>query len=354
MMNVLRSYLAGQYRFFPFDTSRPAKKNLTDNWGYSAVLNAGVGRFLLGGLVTGWHLFTFPLVVVGRRIDLAQVQVSAWMTFWEGALYVLMARALGRPTLMRLGGDTDVFYEASSPRTRKLIEKVLGWPDGLIVQSDYWRSFVAGLGRTHNVFVVNNFIDGSWLVERSEPANAVPLFLFSAGLEAKRKGLAELMDAVALLKKEDVKANLRVVAASEAISDEVSTRGLGDLVQTKGPLEHSEMLEEYCACDAFLLPTHAEGFPNAMLEAMAAALPVIGTPVGSIPELVVEGQGGYIVPVGDVEQLKRRIVDLALDSEKRRQMGRFNRKQVEEKYTGLKVLPNLEAAYKAAFGLGKA
>ena len=67
------------------------------------------------------------------------------------------------------------------------------------------------------------------------------------------------------------------------------------------------------AADAFALPSYHEGFPMAILEAMACALPVVATNVGGIPELVKDGRDGFLVRPGDVGSLANRIRTLATD-----------------------------------------
>ncbi len=371
MLNVEGSALSDRYEYVRFTTSRPEKQNVSANTGYAALLNAGVGRMLRGAAVTLWHLVKFPFRVVFGRIDLVQVQASVYMTFWESACYVALARALGRPTLMRIGGATDVFYEVSSARGRRGIERVLGWPDGLIVQSEYWRSFVADRGRREGVFVVHNFVGDAWVGgvgagnagvgDAGEPGRApeqvgaearaqalgIPLFLFSAGTEAVRKGLPEVLEAITRIKQAGVSVRFRIIAASASVVEEIDRRELGDLVEVRGFVPRSEMRAQYLDCDAFLLPTRGEGFPNALLEAMACGLAVIATPVGAIPEVVEEGHNGLLVPVGDVDALTRAIVALVEAPTARRDMGRRNRDLVADAYSAGTVLPMLEEAYLA-------
>jgi glycosyltransferase involved in cell wall biosynthesis len=351
MENVISSYLSERWHFVPFTTSRPIKKNVADNCGYAAVLNAGMKRLVTGGLITLWHMISFPFAVVAGRIDLVQVQASAYMPFWESAFYVVVARLLGRPTLMRLGGITDTFYEEASPFVRRLIVRVLMLPTGLIVQSEYWLSFVRQLGRSDNVFILNNFVDDTAVAATSPRSPAVPIFLFAAGSEAKRKGADELMEAIALLRRDDVSARFRIVAASPSLKETVVRLGLEDIVEMEGYRSREQMMAEYRSCDVFLLPTRAEGFPNALLEAMAAGLPVIVTPVGAIPEIVTDGEGALYVPVDDPQQLKARIAALASDPILRAEFGAANRRRVAENFTARTVLPRLEAAYHAVLGI---
>src|SRR5689334_18895592 len=101
LLNLVNSDLRQSYCFAEFNIARPPKKNVVDNWGYAAVLRGGVGRIAVGLAVTLSHLISFPFEVRRRRADLVQVQASDYQQFWEAFCYVLLARRLGRPVLMR-------------------------------------------------------------------------------------------------------------------------------------------------------------------------------------------------------------------------------------------------------------
>ena len=57
-------------------------------------------------------------------------------------------------------------------------------------------------------------------------------------------------------------------------------------MRVEGPAEHGRVLELMCKADVFLLPSHGEGFPNSLVEAMAAGMASVVTPVGAVPEMV--------------------------------------------------------------------
>ena len=92
--------------------------------------------------------------------------------------------------------------------------------------------------------------------------------------------------------------------------------------------------------DCFVLPSLSEGISNAILEAMATALPVIATDVGGNGDLVTPGGTGFLVPAADPEALARQIVALARDPAAARRLGRLGRREVEERFS-------LEAMVKA-------
>lgn len=86
------------------------------------------------------------------------------------------------------------------------------------------------------------------------------------------------------------------------------------------------------SADVFVLPSKNEGLPRSILEAFASGLPVVATDAGGTKELVTDGENGFVVPVGDIEALRSRLVRLADERELRTKMGSMGRKTVEHKF----------------------
>jgi len=112
-----------------------------------------------------------------------------------------------------------------------------------------------------------------------------------------------------------------------------------------GQVPYSEMPELYRQADILLFPTVREGFGLAAAEAMACGLPVVATDCSSIPELVVDGKGGFLCQVGDTRQFAARINELAESASLRQQMGEYNRARVEEKFTLQRMLNEYRALF---------
>jgi glycosyltransferase involved in cell wall biosynthesis len=344
MMNVIESELQTSHEFLRFNTARPAKPDVVDNYGYRAMFRGGIRRILAGAIVTLSHLVAFPFVLALRRPDIVQIQSSDFQTFWESALYVLLCQALGFPVMMRLGGAFDNFYLVSSPKSRAMIRWMLGRPDRLIVQSGYWRDTVERLGRREGVVVLANCVRNGDLAPARSAGRSAPVCLFMAGSEAKRKGLEEVLAAVRILEKNGTPVRIHILAATQALREQIETESLSHVIEVEGFVSREQMLATMRQADIFLLPSRAEGFPNALLEAMASGAAVIVTPVGSIPEIVGE-DCALIVPVNDAPALAAAIERLGVDEDLRWRIARAGRDRVAAYYSQDVVLRELATAW---------
>jgi L-malate glycosyltransferase len=99
------------------------------------------------------------------------------------------------------------------------------------------------------------------------------------------------------------------------------------------------------ACDLFLLPSESESFGMAALEAMASEVPVIATDTGGLPEVVTDGETGFLLPVGDVEAMAERGVEILRDEDRRRRMGKRAREVAVDLFDEQKIVPHYRELY---------
>ena len=128
------------------------------------------------------------------------------------------------------------------------------------------------------------------------------------------------------------------------VGSEAASWECPDNVKLLGVKDHSQVLSDLDDADLFLFPSHTEGFPLALAEAMARGLPVIATNVGANEEML-ESKGGIIVPVGDVEAMKATLEQLK-SPETRQKMSDWNRNKVREQYETSQVIRFLMQCYK--------
>jgi glycosyltransferase involved in cell wall biosynthesis len=347
MLNLMASPLAAEVTFIPFTTSRPPKQNVTANWGYRAMLRGGPRRVVAGVLVTIWHLASFPFAVLRERADVVQIQASDYQVFWEAALYAAMARLLRRPVLFRIGGAFDLFWGNASWLERRLIAGVLRLPSAVIAQSAFARDVIRRAGRAGEIVLLPNWSHIEPAPARLE-SDAVATCLFIAGLEAKRKGVEEVLAAIQMLHRRGVAVRLHLVAATPALKQRVAALGLPGLT-AEGPADHGRVLTLMRRHAIFLLPSHGEGFPNSLVEAMAAGMACIASPVGAVPEMADDG-GVVLVAAGDHVALADAMARLAEIGAVRRELGHQAQRTVAMRYTARAALPGLAASYRRLAG----
>jgi glycosyltransferase involved in cell wall biosynthesis len=350
MYNVVRSPLGERYEFIPFTTWRPVKRNIKgDNYGYFAVFRGGLKRVVQGILITLWHLAIYPFVVVARRPSVIQVQASDFQAFWEASLYVVMGKLLRRPLVLRIGGSFDRFWESSGAQTRAAIQWVLRQPSVLVVQSQYWKEYVAGFGRPGPTVILNNFVPESLVKKRHAAAPEVPRFLLACGEAPRGKGAYVLLDALRQLIARAVKAEVTLMAVTPALREEIVKTGLHAHVRMLDFLSHDEALATLRETDVFLQISYGEGFPNMLLEAMALGCAAVVTPVGAVPEIVgLDGSCAFIIPRGDASLLAERMTRLATEPGLLARMAAAAQARVAESFTERTVTRVLDHAYQLA------
>jgi glycosyltransferase involved in cell wall biosynthesis len=123
----------------------------------------------------------------------------------------------------------------------------------------------------------------------------------------------------------------------------IAERGLEKTVRLAGNVERAGSLLK--AFDVFVMPSLMEAFPFALLEAMAAGVPVAASSVWGIPEMVVHENTGLLFPPGDVEAIREAIVKLVGDPDLRERMGRGAQKAVAEKFSLDRMVRGTAAVY---------
>jgi N-acetyl-alpha-D-glucosaminyl L-malate synthase BshA len=118
---------------------------------------------------------------------------------------------------------------------------------------------------------------------------------------------------------------------------------LGDDVHFLGTQDHTEPLF-FCA-DLFLLPSEQESFGLTALEAMACSVPVIGTKIGGLPEVVTHGETGYLFPIGEIKAMADQSVSLLNDSETHGQFRSNARRRATQFFNAEQIIQQYESYY---------
>lgn len=149
------------------------------------------------------------------------------------------------------------------------------------------------------------------------------------------KGVRYLVEACRILKDKGLNFRCTIVGGGrdfDNIKKLIAALGLEDVVSLTGALFHRDIIELYKTTDIFVLPSLSEGIPVVIMEAMAMKLPVVSTNITGIPEIVGDGENGFLAEPKDPVALSEKIEYLINHPEKREDVGTKGRKTVEEKF----------------------
>ncbi len=179
---------------------------------------------------------------------------------------------------------------------------------------------------------------------RSLGVEGDPVVLFVGRLH-RQKGVDVLLDAWARFVEQRPRARLLVLGdGPEALRLHRAAEALGIPRSVDFRGLRKDVVPHYAAADIFMLPSRYEGFPNVMLEAMSAGLPVVASRVSGTEDAIESGRNGLLVPPGDAGALRDALLTLAGDPDMGRALGREGRKTVENRYD-IKVVAEATLAF---------
>jgi len=161
-----------------------------------------------------------------------------------------------------------------------------------------------------------------------------------------QKGHADLLRAMSVVTRSRPDARLAIIGEGPeraALEKRIAELGMGCCVRLCGFRRDAAALLR--CVDLYVHPSLHESFGISILEAMAAARPVIATRTGGIPEVVADGETGVLVPPGDAPALSAAILDLAASADRSRRLGEAGRRRVEQRFEIRKTVQACEALY---------
>ena len=264
---------------------------------------------------------------MGRNADIvfAQDPVSV------GLPAALAAKILGKKFLLKIVGDyaweqgvqrfgvkeaLDDFlknkYRWEVEILRKIQKFAANRAEKIIVPSEYLRGVVTAWDvKQEKIHVVYNAFDfeGAGHQLRRPTSKLV----VSAGRLVPWKGFGVLIEIMTEILKEIPEAKLVIIGGGPEFENcklKIENLGMQKHISLLGNLSHTKVLEYLQATDLFVLNTAYEGFSHQILEAMASGVPVVTTDAGGNPELIEDGESGFLVKFNDKNALKSKILDV--------------------------------------------
>ena len=235
-----------------------------------------------------------------------------------------MVTRAGRPLVLHAhGGYFDQFHRRLPAVLRHTVDGILQRADVLITLSSRWRDFYVNeceVSPSH-VTVLPNPVH--WTPDvPNRSGRSVVQFLF-LGRMCQKKGTYDLVNAFAALP-DAVRARARLTLAGDGDVEAIRklAEPFGEQMRVLPWIDSSERERLLAQSDVFVLPSYHEGVPMALLEAMAAGLPAIVTPVGGIPDVLRTGVEGLMVEPARVTELSAAMARLVNQEGERIAYGR--------------------------------
>ena len=260
------------------------------------------------------------------EIKIVHVQGSVGASFWRKAIFIYIAKFFHKKVVWHMhAGRFAVFYQQHRYAVRKIVDK----SDVIIALSEYWKEYFKNEFPAKRVEIIKNVISAP-KVHKQQTNYFTLLFL---GLLGKNKGIYDLLECIRDHKVEfqgKLKLYIGGNGEIEHVKQLIKEYGIADIVIFEGWVSGDKKIELLNKSDAYILPSYKEGLPISILEAMSYGMPIISTPVGGIPEIVSNGENGYLVEPGNKEDIYKAIMSLLNDADLRNRMGRISLSRVGE------------------------
>lgn len=273
------------------------------------------------------------------------IHVSAHGSFFRKSLFIWIARAFGHPTILHMHSSSfEAFIDGSPSWVRSYVSAVMNQSTSIIALSKGWKDYY-GMMTSTPITVIPNFIKDSGTSPNFDNDGQQMLFLGRYGV---RKGIYDVINALPPLIRTHPRFHLTCAGDGdlETIRQLILERDLQSHVTFYGWVDGPDKEALLRGASILLLPSHAEGLPMAILEAMEAGLCIVTTPVGGIPEMIEDGVNGRIVPVGQPKILSAVLINLLGDVKQQRRLGKRARENFVEHFSEKVVIPRFSALYR--------
>lgn len=339
---ILNSKIKDIYKLYHLDISD--HRDL-DNLGKIDLVNV---------LLSLKNFFRLFILVVKSKPDLAYLVAAQNLAYLRDGIFILIVCMFSRAKIVihLRSSYFKKYYDKSNWFIKKFIDFSLRKVDTAIVLGN---SLKPMLGKwIKNIEVIPNGTDFNPDIAKKNIYDKNDLTVSYLGNLYEFKGIFDLLNAAKIVteRKADIKFIFggpwpeKESTVRERIFNYIKDNKLENKVIFKGLVPIEEKEKFFLETDIFILPSWSEGHPNVILEAMAAACPVISTKdVGAISETVLDGRTGILVEKKNPDQIANAIIYLIENPDIRSGMGISGRKRFEENYTLEENIKNIIAVF---------
>jgi len=275
-------------------------------------------------------------LVLTRRVDVAHINMSSHGSSIRKPVMLWTCRLFRVPVILHLhASEYPEFFDALPQLAKAFLRRTFSNADAVLVLGLRWQDYVCRELRVpaQKVTVLLNAAPGPDVIRAPQARGSDPLRMLFLGRLGKRKGVPEILQALADSRVRH-ESWIAVLAGDGDIAlyrAEAERLGIDDRVTFSGWVDANDAQQLLIESDLLLLPSHAEGLPMSVIEAFAHGVPVVGTPVGAIPDILENGVNGLLVQSDDSVQLAEAILTLLHDEPQRLRLAENARRTWEER-----------------------
>ncbi len=269
---------------------------------------------------------------------IVHLHTCSGFSFWRSALDMFVAQRQGARVILHVHGAAfDQFHDRLPRIARRFVGRILRRADRVIALSQGWQNALRRMGGSDNITVIENAVALTKLVPRR--CHDGPIRLAFLGRMDVWKGIDDLLDACTLLHGDGFPARTVLAGPSGTaggagrLAEKIRSRGLSRCVRYLNEVRGHAKRRLLRWADLYVQPSHWEGMPIALLEALSYGLPVVATSVGAVPEVIGHGRQGLLVAPHRPDLLAVAIRELAEDRRRRASMSAAARKLAEERFS---------------------
>lgn len=287
----------------------------------------------------------------GYRPDVFHIHVADRRSFYRKLAYFEQAQLTGVPVVVHIHGAVfEEFFDAHAINATSVRRMFTNAALVLVLHQKIYDKSVEWAGGDSNVEILYNPVE----IDAFDPPlprdPEQPLTVLMMGEVGERKGAFDLVEAIPTVLASVPTARFRFAGngETERLQERVDALGVTASVDVMGWTAGDAKTAAFQTADVYCLPSYAENLPVSVLEAMAARLPVVGTPVAGTPEEIIEGETGFMIQPGDRDAIADRLIRLLTDPALRANMGAAGRSRVEKHFENEVVTARLIELWRKA------
>jgi glycosyltransferase involved in cell wall biosynthesis len=307
---------------------------------------------VVNGLAVIWR---FVKNISSQKPDVVHIWTTHGYSFVKNSVLVGIASVWGFRVVLHVHCGVEALIPSQRPLWRRFVFFVMRRCRGIIVLSTDWLRIEGVLPRVKVAFIPNAINPAEYIsiLREESPHVHHDVTILFLGHIGEQKGVGDLLLAASKMKgkmKEafrfDLVGESLMGGERERFQEQSQHLGLDGLVRFYEPEYGSAKVARLTTADIFVLPSHSEGMPMVILEAMASGLPIVATRVGGIPDMIMDGETGVMVNPGCPDDLAEAIGRLVDDPHLRFALGTRAREWVQMRFDLDTLVDSLVQLYK--------